>query len=104
MPPYGQNEAKAVSRSVATNLENELKTALLDDPWLQDNPGLLTKQDGLAWHGSKLYVPQTLRSQIFHRCHDAKQAGHFGFLKTLHLARRQSWWPRMRTDIEMYMK
>ncbi|KAK9395706.1 hypothetical protein NXF25_019067 [Crotalus adamanteus] len=104
MLPYGQDEAKAVSRSVATNLENELKAALLDDPWLFDNPSLLTKQDGLAWHGSKLYVPQTLRSRVFHRCQNSKQAGHYGFLKTLHLARHQFWWPQMRTDVETYVR
>ncbi|XP_015683623.1 tyrosine-protein kinase Srms-like [Protobothrops mucrosquamatus] len=45
-----------------------------------------------------------MRSQVFHRCHDLKQAGHFGFLKTLHLARRQFWWPRMQADVETYVK
>ncbi|KAK9401976.1 hypothetical protein NXF25_010332 [Crotalus adamanteus] len=104
MPPYGQNEAKAVSHSVPTTLEDKLKAAILDDPWLRENPSLLTRRDGLAWNGNKLYIPQTLRSRVFHRCHNLKQAGHFGFLKTLHLARRQFWWPRMRMDIETYIK
>lgn len=104
MPPYHQDVVKAVSRLVVNKFEQELKVALQDDPWLRDNPGLLTSQDGLVWNSSKLYIPQALRSRVFQRCHDAKQPGHFGFLKILYLARRQFWWPRMRKDIETYVQ
>lgn len=85
-------------------LTDELRTALLNDRWLQDNRTLCTFRDGLAWRHEKLYVPASLRATVLCRCHDVKQAGHFGFLKTLHLVKRQFWWPRMRTDIEAYVK
>ncbi|KAK9395411.1 hypothetical protein NXF25_018772, partial [Crotalus adamanteus] len=88
MPPYRQAAARVVPHTVASGLEHELRTALQDDPWLRDNPGLLTKRGGLAWQGDKLYIPQALRQGVLQHCHNTKQAGHFGFLKTLHLARR----------------
>ncbi|KAK9395372.1 hypothetical protein NXF25_018733 [Crotalus adamanteus] len=100
MPPYRQATARAAPHMAARGLENELRSALQDDPWLQDNPGLLIKRDGLAWRSDKLYIPQALRQGVLQCCHNTKQAGHFGFLKTLHLARRQFWWPRMKADIE----
>ncbi|XP_060537860.1 vomeronasal type-2 receptor 26-like [Pantherophis guttatus] len=38
--------------------------------------------------------------QVLRQSHDVRQVGHFGFLKTLHLATRQFWWPGMKKDIE----
>lgn len=29
--------------------------------------------------------------------HDTKAVGHLGFMKTLHLVKRQFWWPGMKT-------
>ncbi|KAK9395763.1 hypothetical protein NXF25_019124 [Crotalus adamanteus] len=84
MPPYRQDEAKGLSQPVVEKFENALRTALADDPWLCENSALLTQRTGLAWFGSKLYIPQPLRSQVLYRCHDSKTAGHFGYLKTLH--------------------
>ncbi|KAK9395552.1 hypothetical protein NXF25_018913 [Crotalus adamanteus] len=104
MPPYSRKNAKLDSCSRTVSFEDDIRAALLQDAWLLNNPGLLTQRDGLAWYDNKLYVPQKMRSRVYHRCHDSKQAGHFGSLKTLHLARRQFWWPRMRHDIETYVK
>lgn len=33
-----------------------------------------------------MYVPDCLQLQVLQHSHDAKQAGHFGFLKTVHLS------------------
>lgn len=41
---------------------------------------------------------------MLRRCHDVKPAGHFGFLKILHLTRHQFWWPQMCIEIESYVK
>lgn len=43
-------------------------------------------------------------AQCAARCHDTKQAGHFGFLKTLQVTRRQFWWPWMKAEIETHVK
>ncbi|KAK9395591.1 hypothetical protein NXF25_018952 [Crotalus adamanteus] len=104
LSPYTQGVAKAVSRPITVDLEHELRAALPHDPWFQEHQSLLTQQGGLAWYGTKLYVPHVLRKGILKRCHDSKRAGHFGFLKTLHFARRQFWWPQMRSDLEKYVK
>ncbi|KAK9399012.1 hypothetical protein NXF25_013981 [Crotalus adamanteus] len=82
----------------------ELRDAVTSDKWLKEHPGLLTRRDGLAWKGDKLYVPKGLRLTVLQRCHNAKQAGYFGFLKTLHHIRRQFWWPRMNPDVDTYVK
>lgn len=37
-------------------------------------------------------------------CHNISSAGHFGFLKTLHLVNRQFWGPHMKRDIEEYVR
>lgn len=66
---------------------DELRQALVTDPWLAEHKTLLTSREGFAWKGDKLYVPPSLRSSVLKRSHDVKPAGHFGFLKTLHLAR-----------------
>ncbi|KAK9395571.1 hypothetical protein NXF25_018932, partial [Crotalus adamanteus] len=87
-----------------SRLTQRLKVELKTDPWFSDNRQLLTYRDKLAWKGSKLYLPSTLRLQALQWSHDAKQAGHFGFLKTLQLVRRQFWWPGMKKDIESYVK
>lgn len=36
-------------------------------------------------------------------CYDSKMAGHFGFVKTLHLIKRQFWWPSLKKYIESYI-
>lgn len=64
MPPYRQAMVRAVPHIVVSDLVQELQTVLQGDPWLQDHPDLLTKWDGLAWHGNKLYVLQTLRKGV----------------------------------------
>lgn len=83
---------------------SELKKDLENDAWLKVNRTEVTHRNGLAWRGDWLYVPIVLRSKVLKHCHDVKTAGHFGFLKMLHLTRRQFWWPKMWTDIETYLR
>lgn len=44
-----------------------------------------------------------LKLLILQRSHDSETAGHFGFVKTLRLVKRQFWWPGMKKDVEGYM-
>ncbi|KAK9406121.1 hypothetical protein NXF25_004895 [Crotalus adamanteus] len=103
--PLSQHE---IARSAIHNPQGSelhaIRTALLTDKWANKHPGWLTNRDGVAWKGDKMYVPESLRTSVLRRCHDAKQAGHFGFLKTLHLLRRQFWWPRLKVDVEQYVR
>lgn len=75
-----------------------------NDPWLAAHQAIMTHRNGIAWMGSRMYVPATLRQSVLQRCHDSKLGGHFGFLKKLHLTKRQFWWPQMRQDIKQYVK
>ncbi|KAK9397281.1 hypothetical protein NXF25_020642 [Crotalus adamanteus] len=104
VPICSMDPAQTEGCAKVVTLEEELQSVLLTDPWLQANPGLLTHRDGLAWYRNRLYIPSELRHRVFHQCHDSKVAGHFGFVKTLHLARRRFWWPSLRKDIERYVK
>lgn len=89
---------------VGPNWITDLQTELKSDPWLANHRALLTHREGLAWKGEKLYIPTPLRNRVLKQCHDVKTVGHFGFVKTLHLVHRQFWWPKMRADIEVYVK
>ncbi|KAK9395596.1 hypothetical protein NXF25_018957, partial [Crotalus adamanteus] len=85
-------------------LTKRLKEDLKTDSWFLENKTIVTYRDGLAWKGLKLYLPETLRVQALQRSHDIKQAGHFGYLKTLHLIQWQFWWPGLKKDVENYVK
>ncbi|KAK9395797.1 hypothetical protein NXF25_019158 [Crotalus adamanteus] len=104
VPPCGQEATRVVSQAGGGDELADLRAAVLDDEWLREHPAVLTQREGIAWKGDKMYVPDRLRRTVLLRCHDAKQAGHFGFLKTLHLVRWQFWWPRLKSDVEKYVK
>ncbi|XP_058041925.1 uncharacterized protein LOC131199783 [Ahaetulla prasina] len=108
--PVQQLAAPAITRSHSKakpsfpdELTKSFKEALNSDDWYLAHSHECTLCDGLAWIGMKLYVPLSLRETILQRCHDAKMAGHFGFVKTLHLLKRQFWWPSLKKDIQAYV-
>lgn len=85
---------------VRNDMASALKKALTEDEWFRNHSNVCSIQDGLAWVGTKLHVPKSQRLQIMNTCHDSKAAGHFRFVKTLHLIKRQFWWPSLQKDIE----
>lgn len=86
------------------DITRAIQAALPADAWFQENQNTLSLRDGLAWKGSKIYVPSTLWLDVLQCCHDARAARHFGFLKTLHLTNRQFWWPQIKKGIEDYVR
>ena len=48
---------------------------------------------------TQLVIPESLISTVLYLLHDLPQAGHPGRDKTLQMARRKYYWPRMRADI-----
>ena len=70
------------------------------------NEGIWAQQDGVILYKGKVYVPlwKTLRQTVIAHYHDAISAGHPGIARTLDLVQRYYWWPRMRFDIESYVK
>ncbi len=62
--------------------------------------------DGLIWYDGRIYVPRdhALRGEIIARSHDHITAGHPGIEKTKELVLREFWWPKMKKDIETYVR
>ncbi|GKA38846.1 putative nucleotidyltransferase, ribonuclease H, partial [Tanacetum coccineum] len=56
--------------------------------------------------GDRLYVPKwgDLRRAILKECHDSKWAGHPGITRTLPLVKGTYYWPRMRDDVETFVR
>jgi len=53
---------------------------------------------------TRLVVPVRLRRMLVKQHHDAATGGHRGVEKTLQRLRMNYWWPRMREDIEAYIR
>ncbi|XP_059663382.1 uncharacterized protein LOC132309045 [Cornus florida] len=66
--------------------------------WLRDDLLLTT--------GDRLFVPRwgNLRKELIRECHDTKWAGHPGMRRTLALLEDSYYWPRMRDDVETYVR
>ena len=58
--------------------------------------GELSHVDGLLTYGSRIVVPQLLRSEILDRIHD----GHQGVSKCRARAKASVWWPGLSVDVE----
>ncbi len=61
---------------------------------------------GLIWYDGRIYVPRdhALHGEIIARSHDHITAGHPGIEKTKELVLQEFWWPKMKKDIEAYVR
>ncbi len=57
-------------------------------------------------YDGRVYIPQktSLRGEIISRSHDHITAGHPGIEKTKELILREFWWPKLKKDVEAYVK
>lgn len=55
-------------------------------------------------HGIQLYLPAAhdLRETVIRECHDIR--GHFGLRRTLKAIQQRFFWPRMKHDVDLYIK
>lgn len=63
--------------------------------------------EGLLYtKGNRIYVPKhgSLRKEVLKECHDSRWAGHPGIDRTLALFEDSYYWPRMRDDVELYVR
>lgn len=77
--------------------------AVLTDKWFQTHHNVCLIWDGLAWVGTKLCIPAGQRLKILGNCHEPKTVGHFGFVKTPYLLKRQFGWPSLKKGMEIYV-
>ncbi|GKV36196.1 hypothetical protein SLEP1_g44351 [Rubroshorea leprosula] len=56
--------------------------------------------------GNRLYIPkwENLRRELMKECHDSRWAGHPGIKRTMALVEELYYWPRMRDDVEAYVR
>ena len=68
--------------------------------------GTTCLENGLLYfRGGKLYVPSTkLRRELLKETHDTRCVGHPGEERTLALLARSFHWPKMKEDVQAYVK
>ncbi len=60
--------------------------------------------NGVLWKNDRLWVPQSMVTQLIREAHDLPASGHPGMNRTLDLLRRSYCWPKMRTTIKRYIR
>lgn len=55
------------------------------------------------WNG-RVYMLEPVRREIIVRGHDVSLVGHFGVTRTLDLISRTYYWPKMKDDIQDYIR
>ncbi|SJL16280.1 uncharacterized protein ARMOST_19800 [Armillaria ostoyae] len=66
----------------------------------------IKERDGLLYYDQRIYVPRdsATRGEVISRCHDHITAGHPGIEKTKELVLRDYWWPKLKKDVETYVR
>lgn len=59
------------------------------------------EQDDRCW---KLWIPFNLRQEVLSRAHDSPICAHGGMTKTIHLLRRNFFWPGLVKDVREYVR
>ena len=88
---------EAPQDSTYQKLVEQVKEGTMRRYWLEN--------DLLYFTGGKLYVPSSkLRRELQKETHDTKWAGHPGDERTLALLARSFHWPKMKEDVQTYVK
>ncbi len=94
-------------------IHTKIKQAMLDHHRWDKNVSASLNHDqgmkldnGLIYYDRCIYIPQdhALRGEIIAVSHDHITAGHPGIEKTKELVLREYWWPKMKKDIENYIR
>ncbi len=94
-------------------VHTKIKQATLDHHLWDKNVSASLNHDrrmkldnGLIYYDHRIYIPQdhALRGEIIAASHDHITAGHPGIEKTKELVLQEYWWPRMKRDIENYVR
>jgi len=102
--------------TIQSTLMDDIIEAAKDDVEYQDHCNQLNSsshdnptfsfQHGLLVRGDAIYIPAspTLRQHIIEEFHDIPIAGHPGIGYTYNALSLHFYWPKMRTDVESYVK
>ncbi|GKV33019.1 hypothetical protein SLEP1_g41575 [Rubroshorea leprosula] len=97
------------------NILNRVKEGLAHDPFAKSLMEMAREgktrrfwcNDGALYTvGNRLYIPkwENLRRELMKECHDSRWAGHPGIKRTMALVEELYYWPRMRDDVEAYVR
>ncbi len=104
---------RALVMPTIEEVHTKIKQATLDRPPMgQEHLCVLNHDrgmkldDGLIYYDHHIYIPQdhALRGEIIAASHNHITAGHPGIEKTKELVLREYWWPKMKKDIENYVR
>jgi hypothetical protein len=70
------------------------------------NTHQMTKHADIWWKEDWIVVAgdNNLKREVIHYFHDTPSAGHPGITNSYELAKRDTWWPNMKQDVEQYVK
>ncbi|HVX00319.1 MAG TPA: reverse transcriptase domain-containing protein, partial [Candidatus Babeliaceae bacterium] len=85
-------------------LKDEHCKAILRNPREFNN--FYKVSNGLIFGSRKLYIPTVneIKGVLLHEAHDVPIGGHLGVARTVDLLSRNFFWPRLRQDVEKYVK
>jgi hypothetical protein len=52
----------------------------------------------------RVYIPNTLQGKVLQFVHSRSLVGHAGYNKTIHRARKDFFWPRMKVDLKRLIR
>lgn len=63
-------------------------------------------KDVLVWYNNRIYMPRNhmLQKEVIARSHDHITVGYPGVEKTKELILQEYWWPKMKKDVETYIR
>ena len=89
------------------DLLNKIITGYDLKPWFKNSVNLenLALKNVIWWYQDVIVVPMidSLRNDIFIKCHDAIYSRHMDISKTLKLIEKNFWWPNLRNNIKSYV-
>ena len=73
---------------------------------LEKKDGLAQEEDGIAYMGGRIYVPNNkkLREEILKEHHNPADIGYPGQHRMLELLKRTYWWPGLKEDNKKYVQ
>ena len=80
----------------------------LANPEVHDKPNVYLRgsraENGLLYKDNKLWVAKSLRLDVIREVHDQPAVGHAGVRRTMLLIQQHFFWPRMKRDVDQYIR
>ena len=61
-------------------------------------------RQGILLYKKRVYIPKTLKDKVLQFVHSSSLAGHAGYDKTIHRARKNFFWPGMKSNVKRFIR